>query len=169
MLKVINVIKKKLKSKSIEIETHRKYLELCEKFASFSKCVSWKVACLIVKDNRIISSGVNGTVSGQLNCNQIFNNLKFDRKKHHEFSDMYEIHAEMNAIIHAAKTGIAIDGSIAYCNIEPCYQCLKNLSMSGVKKIIYSKKYDMVKEKDRKKRKDFLHNVGIELLYVKIN
>jgi dCMP deaminase len=107
-----------------------------------SKCVSYKVGCLIVKDKRILSTGYNGTAPGFPNCNTIFRKETFDREKHHAFSDKYEIHAEMNAILFAAKNDLSIDGCELYTTVHPCDQCLKNLIQSGIKKIYYVFDYD---------------------------
>ena len=51
----------------------------------------------------------------------------------------YEIHAEMNAIIWAARKGISIEGATIYVTLEPCSECSKNLIASGIKRIVYEK------------------------------
>ena len=66
-----------------------------------SKCVSKKVGAIIVKNNRIISMGYNGTPRGVKNCCEIFDESNFDREEHHQWSKNSEIHAEMNAILFA--------------------------------------------------------------------
>jgi len=65
------------------------------------------------------------------------------REHHHRWSDIHEIHAEMNAILFAAKTGISIEGSTIYTSIFPCQHCLKNILQSGIKRIVYNKMYDL--------------------------
>lgn len=141
------------------------FLEMTERFSSLSKCVSKQVACLIVRDNRIISSGINGTATGYTNCNEVFDRNKFDREKHHIFSDMFEIHAEMNAILNAAKNGISINNSTAYCILEPCFNCSKNLAMSGIRRIVYLNSYDLINNNktDIKKRNKYLKKLKVKL------
>jgi len=160
---ILKFFKKRTKKYMKQRKIDKAFLNICVELSKLSKCVSHQVACLIVKDGRVISSGINGTASGFKNCNEVFNKKKFVRKKHHEFSSMYEIHAEMNAIMSAAKNGIAIDNSVAYCTLEPCFDCSKNLSMSGVKKIIYLKSYDLNLKADVKKRNDYLNAVNVIL------
>ena len=80
--------------------------------------------------------GYNGTVSGSLNCNECVGN-EFTRENHSEWSDSHEIHAEMNALMFAAKNGLPVDGCTLYCTHEPCDQCLKNIIQSGIKRIVY--------------------------------
>ena len=53
-----------------------------------------------------------------------------------------KIHAEMNAIIWAAREGISIDGATIYVTLEPCSDCSKNLIASGIKRIVYDKSYE---------------------------
>lgn len=107
-----------------------------------SQCVSKQVGAIIVKDNRILSSGYNGTPYGYENCNK---HWEFkDNPEHHEWSHTYEIHAEMNAIIWAARKGICIEGATVYVTLEPCNQCTKNLIGAGVKEIVYLHNYKHV-------------------------
>lgn len=112
------------------------FIEIAKVIAKESKCVSLQVGAVIVKDNRIISMGYNGTVSGSINCDKALI-TEFEREKHSEWSDAHEIHAEMNALMFAAKNGVATEGCTLYCTHEPCDQCLKNIIQSGIKKIIY--------------------------------
>lgn len=112
------------------------FIEIAKVIAKESKCVSLQVGAVIVKDNRIISMGYNGTVSGSLNCNECVGN-EFTRENHSEWSDSHEIHAEMNALMFAAKNGLPVDGCTLYCTHEPCDQCLKNIIQSGIKRIVY--------------------------------
>ena len=61
---------------------------------------------------------------------------------HKQFSAQYELHAEQNAIVEAAKNGIALNGSILYTTVEPCDYCRKLIAQSGIKKVFYRYKYD---------------------------
>jgi dCMP deaminase len=51
------------------------------------------------------------------------------------------IHAELNAIISAAKDGVSIAYSTAYITSKPCLNCLKSLINAGVKKIFFAEDY----------------------------
>lgn len=144
-----------------QIERDMAFINMCLALSKLSKCVSHQVACLLVRDNRIISSGINGTSTGFENCCDKFSKKKFDRAKHHEWSQIFEIHAEMNSILNVAKLGIAIGGSTAYCTLEPCFDCAKNLSMSGVARIVYYKSYDF-NTKYRKGRDGYLNKAGVK-------
>ena len=116
------------------------FLKIAREIASASKCVSKQVGAVIVKDGRILSTGYNGTPAGYTNCSQHWGGAY--TKEHHEWSKTYEIHAEMNAIIWAARKGISIEGATIYVTLEPCSECSKNVIASGIKRIVYNKAYE---------------------------
>lgn len=118
----------------------KSFINIAKEIAKASKCVSKQVGAVIVKDGRILSTGYNGTPPGYQNCCDYWNSEY--TKDHHEWSKTYEIHAEMNAIIWAARKGIAIEGATIYVTLEPCSECSKNLIASGIKRIVYEKSYE---------------------------
>ena len=89
-----------------------------------------KVGSVIVKDNRIISSGYNGFPSG---CQHI----SIVRDNHEQNT----IHSEQNAISDAARRGTAVDGSTIYITHYPCINCCKYIISSGIKEIKYNEDY----------------------------
>lgn len=122
------------------------FLNIAEEISKFSKCVSKQVGCIVVKDDRIISTGCNGTPHGAINCNSIFNKERISdlqyRECHHQFSESMECHAEENAILNAAYYGISIKDSIFFVSMKPCESCLKKIISLGVKDIYYRYEYD---------------------------
>ena len=118
----------------------KNFLKIAQELATASKCVSKQVGAVIVKDGRILSTGYNGTPSGYTNCCEHWDGEY--TPDHHEWSKTYEIHAEMNAIIWAARKGISIEGATIYVTLEPCSECSKNLIASGIKRIVYNKPYE---------------------------
>lgn len=129
-----------------------------------SKCVSWKVGALIVKDGRVISTGYNGTPPGAVNCcdhakEQGWIKMRYNpipphnnitilqpecRSAHSAWSAENEIHAELNAIIFAARNGLSIEGATLYTTLCPCKDCAKAIAVSGIKKLVYCEEYDKV-------------------------
>ena len=118
----------------------KNFINIAHEIASASKCVSKQVGAVIVKDGRILSTGYNGTPAGYTNCSEHWNNEY--TKDHHDWSKTYEIHAEMNAIIWAARKGISIEDGTIYVTLEPCSECSKNLIAAGIKRIVYDKAYE---------------------------
>jgi len=124
---------------------HGLYIKMAFILADESKCVSHHVGALIVRDGRIISSGVNGTPGNMPNCCDVFDKDNFDRKAHSAWSDDNEIHAEMNAIMFSARYPVEVEGCDMYTTLSPCNECLKNISMTGIKNVYYLYLYDRVK------------------------
>lgn len=118
----------------------RNFINIAREIASASKCVSKQVGAVIVKDGRILSTGYNGTPAGYTNCSTHWEGEY--TKEHHEWSKTYEIHAEMNAIIWAARKGISIEGAAIFVTLEPCSECSKNLIAAGIRRIVYEKAYE---------------------------
>jgi dCMP deaminase len=95
-----------------------------------SPCERLKVGCLLVKDNRIISQGYNGFLSGCPHESIVENN--------HEQAT---VHAEQNAVADCGKRGVSCNGSTAYITHYPCINCMKILCASGITNIKYINDY----------------------------
>lgn len=134
------------------------FINIAKELAQASKCVSKQVGAVIVKNGRILSTGYNGTPAGYQNCCEYWDG-KYT-KEHHDWSKKYEIHAEMNAIIWAARQGISIEGASIYVTLEPCSECSKNIIASGIKKIVYEKSYEHT---DSNEISTFLKDSGVEI------
>ena len=115
-----------------------------------SKCISHKVGAVIVKNDRIVSTGYNGTPSKQPNCCDInshlvhngeFQNFVSDEAKHehHNWSQLNELHAEHNAIMFASPEDRK--GSTLYCTLQPCQQCSVLIAGSGISTVVYETEY----------------------------
>lgn len=90
------------------------------------------------KDERIISTGYNGTAPHQQHCCEIFND---DLKDHHEWSLNNEIHAEQNVISFCAKNGISTNGCQMFITLSPCIHCAKLIVAAGIKEIYFTEPY----------------------------
>lgn len=138
------------------------FLECAKILATASHCVSKKVAALIVKNNRIISTGINGTAVGLQNCDEIFDINHFERDKHHEWSRINELHAEANAVASAASEGINIKGGVMYLTLSPCTDCCKLIAAAKLSAVCFEELYDL--DTDGLKA---LIDAGIEIIKVK--
>lgn len=88
-------------------------------------------ACIVDKDNRIVSIGYNGFVNG---CTD----EDFSWGRDGEYLDTkypYVVHAEQNAILNAR--GKSLEGCTIYVTLFPCNECAKNIIQSGIKKVCY--------------------------------
>ncbi len=139
----------------------RNFINIAREISKASKCVSKQVGAVIVKNGRILSTGYNGTPAGYTNCCDYWDNQY--TKEHHEWSKTYEIHAEMNAIIWAAREGICIKDATIYVTLEPCSDCSKNIIASGMKRIVYEKSYEHTNSDTVAK---FLKDNGVEIVQI---
>ena len=66
------------------------------------------------------------------------------RNAHHEFSDVYEVHAEPNAILSAFTDGTNYSPSdmVLFVTTAPCEMCCKLIGQCGIKTVVYSDCYD---------------------------
>lgn len=51
------------------------------------------------------------------------------------------VHAEMNALMHAARHGIRVDGHRLYCTTFPCHGCARHIIGAGIAEVIYIEPY----------------------------
>jgi dCMP deaminase len=143
------------------------FLNIAEEISNFSNCVSHKVGCVLVKEGRILSTGYNGTPKGYVNCKDVFPNYnkESDRAQHHTWSNKRELHVEMNMLLWAARNGITIENSTLYSTLQPCFECSKNISNSGIKRIVFRYAYDKIGE-DLFIIQDIVKHCGIEYLHL---
>ena len=95
--------------------------------AKQSKDPNTKVGAIIVKDDRLISSGWNGFARGVNDLHE-----RWQRPTKYEFV----VHAEANAICNAAKEGISTNGATMWVNLFPCLQCADLIIQSGINEVV---------------------------------
>lgn len=111
------------------------FMKITEMVASRSTCDRALVGCVLVnRDHRIVSTGYNGSVSGNPHCDDVGHTMR-------DGHCIATIHAEMNAILYCAKEGIPTKGTICYVTHFPCLNCTKALIQAGICEIIYKDDY----------------------------
>jgi len=106
------------------------YINVALQISTLSHCIRSKVGAVLVKEGNIIAFGYNGTPSGMDNsCEK--DNVTLP----------HVIHAEVNAVLKAAKTGASVDGSTLYLTLSPCLDCSKLILQAGVKRVVYLETY----------------------------
>lgn len=120
------------------------FMSIAKVVASRSNCVKRKVAAIIVRDKRVVSTGYNGTPRGTRNCNEggcpRCNKFSESGK---ELEDCYCSHGEENAIVQASYHGISIKGATLYTTFSPCLLCTKMIINAGISEVIYNADYPM--------------------------
>lgn len=62
------------------------------------------------------------------------------------------VHAEMNALMDAARRGARVQGRVLYCTTFPCHMCARHIIAAGLEKVVYIEPYpkSLAKELYRK-------------------
>lgn len=123
------------------------FLAVAHIIAAAGTCTRLQVGAVLVYARRIISTGYNGAPAGMPHCD------------HHEVKQwgLWEklgviqppksdgcaiaVHAEVNAIAFAAKSGVSTEGSVLYTTDSPCWNCAKLIVNAGIKEVKYGRKY----------------------------
>lgn len=116
------------------------YIDVAHRFAELSSCERRKVGAIIVKDNRIISIGYNGTPAGWDNCCE--DEVKWPNGEVKFTETRPEvIHAEQNAIAKLAKSNESGLGAEMYVTCSPCVECAKQIYGAGITRVYYKECY----------------------------
>lgn len=118
------------------------FMSIAHVVGSRGNCLRRKVAAVIVKDRRIISTGYNGTPRGVRNC---FDGgcprCSGDAPSGSDLGDCICSHAEENAIVQAAYHGISVRDAVLYCTLSPCLLCAKMIVNAGIAEVVYETEY----------------------------
>lgn len=130
------------------------FMDTAERFAQLSSAVRLKVGSVIVKDNRIISIGYNGTPTGWDNScenktycedgdwsEQLLPKEANQWMKYKLTTKPEVIHAEANAISKLARSSESGLGSDMFITHAPCLDCAKLIYGAGIKKVYYRNSY----------------------------
>src|ERR1035438_6579068 len=116
-----------------------KFIELSKYIAEWSKDMSKKVGCVIVNDDHaVLSIAYNGLARG------VDEEVVARHQRPEKY--MYIVHAEANAMFHAARHGISVKGCTAYVTLFPCASCANAMIQSGIKKV-WAPEPDMTHER----------------------
>jgi dCMP deaminase len=116
------------------------YMSIAMAVRKNANCMGRKVGAVLVKQNRIISTGYNGTPEGMANCTD-GGCVRCRDRETYKASVGYDVcicvHAEQNALITAARFGNAVEDSIVYSTLRPCFDCTKASMQAKVQAIYY--------------------------------
>ncbi len=120
------------------------FMDIARTVASRSNCVKRKVAAVVTRDKRIISTGYNGTPRGTTNCNEggcpRCNDLALGGTR---LDECLCSHAEENAITQAAYHGVSLKGGTIYTTFSPCLQCTKMIINAGLVEVVFQTEYPL--------------------------
>lgn len=112
----------------------KSHLEVAQVFSRRSKAKRLKVGAVLVRDDRIISTGWNGMPAGGSNeCEYMVDKVVHTKPE--------VIHAEANVISFAARHGVPTEGCSLVITHSPCFECSKLIIQSGIKEVWYEEEY----------------------------
>ena len=155
-------------------------MRVAEETAALSYANRLQVGCIIVKDNRILSIGYNGTPAGWDNVcekkeyclsktmeNEYFPGTENEYPFLDESGRRYRLktksevlHAEQNCLYKLARSNDSGNDAVMFITHAPCIECAKGIYASGIIKVYYKEQYrtdDGIK---------FLEKCGIDIIKI---
>ena len=106
----------------------KRFLRIALEVSEWSKDPGTRVGAVLVLDRRIIATGYNGFPKGIADTS-----VRYDDR---DTKLMLTVHAELNALLNAAKSGAMTKGSTLYVTFPPCVNCCTAALQSGVERVV---------------------------------
>lgn len=146
------------------------FLSLCTLASLRSNCMKRRVGAVLVRNNRVLSTGYNGTPRGLANCNEGgCPRCNGSAKRGAQLDECCEyriellrmlihrlinrspffvipavcLHAEENALLECGRERGGAEGTVLYCNTCPCLRCAVKIVQTGVKEVVYQLDYSV--------------------------
>jgi dCMP deaminase len=127
------------------------FMNIAREVATRSTCDRKFVGAVVVRDKIILATGYNGSIRGLPHCDE----------EGHLMEDGHcvrTVHAEANAIVQAARSGVRIDEAGIYVTASPCWGCFRLIANAGIKRIVFGEFYRDARVFE------FSQRIGIELV-----
>jgi len=139
------------------ISFDRYYMNIAHAVQERANCLGKRVGAVVVVGNRIVTTGYNGVPEGMTNClehgcrvchdKKIARDKRAAQKKERRrgngkrYDDCICVHAEQNALMTAARFGIAVEDGEVYTTRQPCFGCIKQMLQAKIRKVVYEKEW----------------------------
>ena len=127
------------------------YMAVAKTVAQRSTCATRQVGAVLVRGDRIIATGYNGTPAGMANCTE-WGCSRCTSGKYASgqgYDKCICVHAEANAVLSAARFGAAVEGAVLYSTDQPCFGCSKDLIQAGVARVLWAKPWTTIPPEDQ--------------------
>ncbi|KAF9654188.1 hypothetical protein BDM02DRAFT_3152629 [Thelephora ganbajun] len=113
------------------------FMHLASLASRRSNCMKRRVGAILVRNNRVVATGYNGTARGLRNCNEGgCPRCNSGGSSGHALDQCVCLHAEENALLEAGRERLG-ENAVLYCNTCPCLGCSVKIIQSGVKEVVY--------------------------------
>lgn len=139
---------------------HQRYIDLARQIATWSKDPSTQCGAVFIGESgQVLSQGYNGFPRGMKDSEERYLN------REEKYSRI--VHAEMNAIYNASRSGVSLEGSTAYVHGLPCcHECAKALIQVGVKSVVMKEANNIRWNDSCGKGTAYLEEAGVKVTYI---
>jgi len=139
------------------------FIGISREVAKRATCDRGRSGCVIVKDKRILTTGYVGSPVGLPHCDDVGHLMKSVDHGNGNVSQhcMRTNHAEENAVVQAARSGIKLEGATLYSKMVPCFTCAKMIVNAGILRVVSERHYHTSADS---KETFKLAGVGLEVL-----
>jgi dCMP deaminase len=119
------------------------FINMANYVSTRATCDRGYSGCVIVKDKRVISTGYVGAPPGMPHCDDVGHDMHTMINENGKKSEhcLRTTHAEQNAMVQAARFGVALEGATIYCKMVPCHVCAKLIVSAGIIRVVAEKDY----------------------------
>ncbi|MCA9588052.1 MAG: dCMP deaminase family protein [Myxococcales bacterium] len=110
------------------------FMNIAREVATRATCDRKHVGAVIVRDKSILATGYNGSIRGLPHCDEEGHLME-------EGHCVRTVHAEANAIVQAARNGMAIDAATIYVTASPCWGCFRLIANAGIERVVFGEFY----------------------------
>lgn len=114
------------------------FLDIAATVAQRAACTRSRVGAVLVKDNRIVSTGYNGAPAGEVHCTDggcPRGQLGYDElPPNSEYSNCIALHAEVNCLAYSRDEA---RGGTMYLTRAPCDWCAKVMKAFGIERVVH--------------------------------
>lgn len=140
------------------------FMSIAEIVGTRATCDRGKTGCVVVKNNRILTTGYVGSPAGVPHCDEVGHEMHTvihaDGSKSQHC--IRTTHAEQNAIAQAARVGAKLEGGTIYTHMTPCYVCAKMIINAGIKRVVANLDYHSGEQ-----AKKVFQKAGVEFVLLK--
>jgi len=140
------------------------FIGMLDAVAARASCDRGRSSAILVKNNRIISTGYVGAPKGLPTCDEVGHDFEERIHDGHSTHCVRTFHAEMNAILGCAKEGVSTVGATMYCSMVPCRNCGMAVVQAGIVRVVARMEYQRGELTKR-----MFETTGIELMILSKN
>lgn len=147
-------------SKHVRPSWDEYFMGMAEYVGTRATCDRGRSGSVIVRDKRVISTGYVGSPPGMPHCDDAGHDMHTVINEDGTKSEhcIRTSHAEQNAVVQAARFGVALEGATIYCKMVLCHVCAKMVVTAGIKRVVAKMDYHA-----SKRTKEILKNAGVKL------